>query len=489
MKKYILAIDQGTTSSRAIIFDKNFSLVAVAQKEIKQMFPQDGWVEHDPKEILDSVLTVMKSVLKKAVISSEQVAAIGITNQRETTFVWNKETGAPIYNAIVWQDRRTAAYCKSLKTKAKKIQKITGLIPDAYFSASKIRWILENVTGAKKLALEGKLLFGTADSWLLWNLTKERFHRTDVTNASRTMIYDLAKNSWSTELLELFGIPLKMLPQVLDNAAHFGTTKILGTEIIIGGVAGDQQAAAIGQACIKEGEVKSTYGTGCFIILNTGKKKLTSQNKLLTTIAYRLHGKTSYALEGSIFFAGGTIQWLRDLLKIIKTAAESEALYQQADPNQAVYLIPAFTGLGAPYWKTDVRGAIFGLTRNTGIAELVKAAIDSVCYQTKDLVIAIEKDSKLVLKQIKVDGGMVTNDSFLQFLSDLLQSEIVRPKIIETTALGAAYLAALQVGILKNLDEIQSKWKQDKLFSAKLSKTIANQKYKVWKQFIAKLLS
>lgn len=493
MKKYILAIDQGTTSSRVIIFDENFSIKATAQKEIKQIFPQDGWVEHNPKEILNSVLEVMKSALKSALnketISGKQLAAIGITNQRETTFVWNKETGEPIYNAIVWQDRRTAEYCNTLQSKAKKIQKITGLLPDSYFSASKIRWILENVVGAKKLAKEEKLLFGTSDSWLIWNLTKEHLHLTDASNASRTMIYDIEKNEWSAELLELFGIPKNMLPKVLDNAADFGEIEVLGAKVKIGGVAGDQQAAAIGQACTSKGELKSTYGTGCFMILNTGKKKIPSQNKLLTTIAYRLQGKTSYALEGSIFIAGAAIQWLRDLLKIIKTSKETEALYQKADPIQAVYLIPAFTGLGAPYWKSDARGALFGLTRNTGIAELVKAAIDSVCYQTKDLVIAIQKDSGLTIKELKVDGGMVANDSFLQALSDSLQSKVVRPKIIETTALGAAYLAALQVGILQDLEEIKTKWQKDKLFSAKLDKVIAKQKYQTWQKWIAKLLN
>ena len=377
----------------------------------------------------------------------------------------------------------------TLKKDAEKIQSITGLIPDSYFSATKIRWILENVSGARKLAQEGKLLFGNSDTWLLWNLTNEKSYLTDATNASRTMIYDIAKNQWSQELLELFNIPETMLPKVLDNAANFGTTNILGEKIMIGSVAGDQQSAAIGQACLQPGESKSTYGTGCFMLLNTGEKKITSQNKLLSTIAYRVNGKTCYALEGSIFVAGAAVQWLRDLLKIIKSASETEELYKQADPNQAVYLIPAFTGLGAPHWNSEVRGAIFGLTRNTGIAELVKATIDSVCYQTKDLIAGTEKDSKLNIKEIKVDGGMANNTSFLQMLSNLLQVEVIKPKIVETTALGVAYLAALQIGMLKDLSEIKSKWQKDNSYTPQLKKESANKQYQKWQQLISKLLN
>ena len=415
MKKFILSIDQGTTSTRSIIFNKNFEIISSDQLEFKQYFPKDGCVEHDPEEIFNSVIQTSQNAIKKAKANSGQILGIGITNQRETVVVWDKQTGKPIYRAIVWQDRRTVNYCKDLTKKgfAKKIQKITGLVIDSYFSATKIKWILDNIELSKKLLKEDRLLFGTIDTWLLWKLTDGRSYFTEATNASRTMLYDIKKNCWSKELLKIFSIPRKILPTVKDSADDFGYTTFFGDKINIGGIAGDQQAATIGQACFKPGSIKSTYGTGCFMIMNIGQKPKISKNNLLTTIAYRINNKTTYALEGSIFVAGAAIQWLRDSLKVIKTAQETEVLYSQSDQSQQIYFVPAFVGLGAPYWDGEARGAIFGMTRNTGVAEYVKAAIDSVAYQTKDLIIAMEKDSGLPIKQIKVDGGMVTNEKFL----------------------------------------------------------------------------
>ena len=482
MPKYILSIDQGTTSTRSMIFDNEFKIIGSSQKEFKQFFPKDGCVEHDPLEIMDTVYTTVKEAIENAAIRIDEILSIGIVNQRETVVLWNKETGKPIYKAIVWQDRRTAGYCNKLKEQghADDILNITGLIVDSYFSATKIKWLLDNISDARELANKGELLFGTIDTWIIWNLTKGASHVTDATNASRTMIFDIKKNIWSNKLLKLFDIPAAILPEVKDCAADFGIASLLDKEIKIGGVAGDQQAAAIGQACLNPGSVKSTYGTGCFMIMNTGEDLKISTNKLLSTIAYRIDGKTSYALEGSIFIAGAAVQWLRDSLKIITDAEETNELYNQADPSQKIYLVPAFTGLGAPYWDGEARGSIFGLTRNSGIPEMVKAAIDSVAYQTKDLLLAMEKDSGLKINVIRVDGGMVKNESFLQFLSSLLQINVDRPTIIETTALGAAYLAGYQAGIFKNMEEISSKWKSEKVFVQKLHKKEVKYLYNGW---------
>ena len=482
MTKYILSIDQGTTSTRAMLFDQNFEIKGTSQIEFKQFFPKDGCVEHDPEEIMNTIYHTVNDVLEKAKVTSKEILSVGITNQRETVVVWNKKTGKPIYNAIVWQDRRTAGYCNKLKDQglSEKIQKITGLIIDSYFSATKIKWLLENINGAKERADKGELLFGTIDSWIIWNLTEGKSHVTDATNASRTMIFDIKKNTWSSSLLKLFEIPKHILPEVKNCADDFGTTSKFGGEIKIGGVAGDQQAAAIGQACLNAGSVKSTYGTGCFMIMNTGEELKLSKNKLLSTIAYRIDNKNYYALEGSIFIAGAAVQWLRDSLKLINTASETDDLYNQADPTQKIYLVPAFTGLGAPYWDGEARGSIFGLTRNTGIPEMVKAAIDSVAYQTKDLLLAMEKDSGLKIKVIRVDGGMVKNESFLQFLSSLLQTNVDRPTIIETTALGAAYLAGYQAGVFASMKEIASKWKSEKVFVQKLHKKEVKYLYNGW---------
>ena len=482
MNNYILSIDQGTTSTRAMLFDQNFEIKCTSQIEFKQFFPKDGCVEHDPEEIINSIYHTVGNVLEKAKITSKDILSIGITNQRETVVVWNKKTGKPIYNAIVWQDRRTAGYCNKLKDQglSEKIQKITGLIIDSYFSATKIKWLLENINGAKDLANKGELLFGTIDTWIIWNLTEGKSHVTDATNASRTMIFDIKNNTWSSELLKLFEIPENILPEVKNCADDFGTTSKFGGEIKIGGVAGDQQAAAIGQACLKAGSVKSTYGTGCFMIMNTGEELKLSKNKLLSTIAYRIDNKNYYALEGSIFIAGAAVQWLRDSLKLINTASETDELYNQADPTQKIYLVPAFTGLGAPYWDGEARGSIFGLTRNSGIPEMVKAAIDSVAYQTKDLLVAMEKDSELKINVIRVDGGMVNNESFLQFLSSLLQTNVDRPTIIETTALGAAYLAGYQSGLFASMEEISNKWKSEKVFVQKLHKKEVKYLYNGW---------
>ena len=488
MQKFILSIDQGTTSTRSMIFNYKFEIVSSDQLEFKQYFPKDGCVEHDPQEIFSTVLQTTQNAIKKAKINSSQILGIGITNQRETVVIWDKQTGKPIYRAIVWQDRRTVNYCKDLTRKgyAKKIQKITGLVIDAYFSATKIKWILENIESSKKLLKEDRLLFGTIDTWLLWKLTEGRSFFTEATNASRTMIYDIKKNCWSKELLKIFNIPHKILPDVKDSADNFGYTTLFGDKIKIGGMAGDQQAATIGQACFKPGSIKSTYGTGCFMIMNIGQKLKISKNNLLTTIAYKINNKTTYALEGSIFIAGAAVQWLRDSLKVIKTARETEIFYSKSDQSQNIYFVPAFVGLGAPYWDGEARGAIFGMTRNTGVAEFVKAAIDSVAYQTKDLVIAMQKDSGVPIKQLKVDGGMVVNEDFLQFLSNILILNCDRPKVVETTALGAAYLAGLSSGFIKNTEEISKKWQSDKVFRPKLHKKEVKYLYQGWLKAVKK---
>ena len=482
MQKYILSIDQGTTSTRSMVFDNEFKIIGSSQKEFKQFFPKDGCVEHDPLEIMDTVYTTVKETIENASIGIDEILSIGIVNQRETVVLWNKITGKPIYNAIVWQDRRTAGYCNKLKEQghADDILNITGLIVDSYFSATKIKWLLDNISEARELANKGELLFGTIDTWIIWNLTNGKNHVTDATNASRTMIYDIKKNVWSTKLLKLFDIPEDILPEVKDCADDFGLASLFDKEIKIGGVAGDQQAAAIGQACLSPGSVKSTYGTGCFMIMNTGEDLKVSTNKLLSTIAYRIDGKTSYALEGSIFIAGAAVQWLRDSLKIISDAQETNDLYNQADTTQKIYLVPAFSGLGAPYWDGEARGSMFGLTRNTGIPEMVKAAIDSVAYQTKDLLLAMEKDSGMKINVIRVDGGMVNNESFVQFLSSLLLTNVDRPTIIETTSLGAAYLAGYQSNLFKSLSDIDSKWKSERVFKPKIHKKEVKYLYNGW---------
>ena len=482
MQKYILSIDQGTTSTRSMVFDSEFKIIGSSQKEFKQFFPKDGCVEHDPLEIMDTVYTTVKETIENASIGIDEILSIGIVNQRETVVLWNKITGKPIYNAIVWQDRRTAGYCNKLKEQghADDILNITGLIVDSYFSATKIKWLLDNISEARELANKGELLFGTIDTWIIWNLTNGKNHVTDATNASRTMIYDIKKNVWSTKLLKLFDIPEDILPEVKDCADDFGLASLFDKEIKIGGVAGDQQAAAIGQACLSPGSVKSTYGTGCFMIMNTGEDLKVSTNKLLSTIAYRIDGKTSYALEGSIFIAGAAVQWLRDSLKIISDAQETNDLYNQADTTQKIYLVPAFSGLGAPYWDGEARGSMFGLTRNTGIPEMVKAAIDSVAYQTKDLLLAMEKDSGMKINVIRVDGGMVNNESFVQFLSSLLLTNVDRPTIIETTSLGAAYLAGYQSKLFKSLSDIDSKWKSERVFEPKIHKKEVKYLYNGW---------
>ena len=491
MQNYILAIDQGTTSSRAILFSLDGKPCFTAQQEFAQCYPDNGWVEHDPEEIWQSVLSTCRNVIAKSNIKPEQILTIGITNQRETTLIWDKTTGKAIYNAIVWQDRRTADLCQTLNAKqglAEQINRKTGLLLDPYFSATKISWLLDNVEGARARAEQGQLAFGTIDSFLIWRLTGGQSHTTDATNASRTMLFDIHQQQWDDELLQTFNIPAALLPTVLDSAADFGHTKaaLFGAEIPIQGVAGDQQAALFGQTCFTPGMAKSTYGTGCFIILNTGDKPLQSNHRLLTTVAYRLKGKTTFALEGSIFMAGATIQWLRDGLKLISDATETQALAEKAKTNNGVFLVPAFTGLGAPYWDPDARGAILGLTRDTGINEIVAAGLQSVCYQTKDLQKAMEKDGARPTN-LRVDGGMVKNDWVMAFLADILGAEVDRPEVTETTALGAAYLAGLQAGIYQSLDELSAQWRCEKTFKPRLSKAERDEAYQQWQQAVERI--
>ena len=490
--RHILAIDQGTTSSRAILFSATGSCVAVAQQEFRQIFPQDGWVEHDPEEIWQSVLSVCRQVLQQAEKAGIEVAGIGITNQRETTIVWDRKSGKPLYNAIVWQDRRTAEYCAELKTAGNEdhVSALTGLLLDPYFSATKLRWILDNVAGARAKAESGDLAFGTIDSFLLWRLSGGKSHATDATNASRTMLFNIHSQQWDDSLLELFQIPQSLLPEVKDCSADFGTTEVglFGRAIPIGGIAGDQQAAAIGQACLEPGMIKSTYGTGCFVLLNTGKTAFRSENRLLTTVAYRIKGETSYAIEGSIFVAGAAIQWIRDGIKLINSADEVEGLVRGLDSNRGVYMVPAFTGLGAPFWDPLARGAIFGLTRDTGIAEIVRATLESVGYQTYDLMEAMRGDSNTELQALRVDGGMVANNWFLQFLADLLNLPVERPQVTETTALGAAYLAGVQLGVYESLADISSYWQRDALFTPKLGQKERDKLLLGWEKAISRVL-
>ncbi len=472
---YILALDQGTTSSRSMLFDKQGNIISVAQKEFKQIFPQPGWVEHDANEIWSTQFGTMAEAVAKAHINMKQVAGIGITNQRETTVVWDRKTSHPIYHAIVWQDRRTAAYCDELKTAnhAGMIQQKTGLIIDAYFSATKLKWILDNVEGARTKAENGELAFGTIDTWLTWKLTNGEVHVTDVSNASRTMLYNIHTLQWDEELLKLFNIPAAVLPEVKPSSKIYGVTGniIPDSRIPIAGIAGDQQAALFGQLCTQPGMVKNTYGTGCFMLMNTGEKAIASKNNLLTTIAWQIDGKTEYALEGSVFIAGAVVQWLRDELKIIRTSAEVEKLAAQVQDTDGVYLVPAFAGLGAPHWNQYARGTIFGLTRGSSNAHIARAALDSIAYQTYDVLKAMEGDSGIHIKELRVDGGATVNNQLMQFQSDLLNTKVVRPKITETTALGAAYLAGLAVGYWKNVDEIQQQWQVDKSFSPAMDDT------------------
>jgi len=463
----ILSIDQGTTSSRAILFETNGQPAFSAQREFRQIFPDSGWVEHDPEEIWSTTLAVCREAIDWGREKSRTIAAIGITNQRETTLVWDRQSGKPIYNAIVWQDRRTADLCAELKQAGKEpqVRASSGLLLDPYFSATKIRWILENVDGARELANKGRLAFGTSDCFLIWRLTGGKIHATDATNASRTLLFNIHRQCWDPELMALFQVPESLLPEVKDSAADYGMTDpgVTGISLPIAGVAGDQQAATIGQACFEPGMIKSTYGTGCFAVLNTGGKAVQSNHQLLTTVAYRIGGKVCYALEGSIFVAGAAVQWLRDGIGIIRSAGETEALAASLDDNKGVYLVPAFTGLGAPYWDPHARGAIFGLTRDSGVAELVRATLESVAYQTRDLVRAMAADG-VKMESLRVDGGMVANDWLLQFLSDVIDVPVERPEVTETTALGAAYLAGLQLGIFSSLEDIASHWRRQALF-------------------------
>jgi glycerol kinase len=485
-------MDQGTTSSRAIIFDTSYSIVEQAQQEFTQHFPDSGWVEHSAADIWQTSLETARAAIAQANITPEQIAGIGITNQRETTLIWDRATGEPVYNAIVWQDRRTADYCNSLKDQGHEamVNSKTGLLLDPYFSATKIAWILDNVEGARARAEAGELAFGTMDSWLLWNLTQGSAHATDATNASRTMLYNIHQGDWDRELLALFNIPAALLPEVKDCAAHYGTTSLLGGDIAILGIAGDQQAATLGQACFTTGMMKSTYGTGCFALLNTGEQAVASSNRLLTTIAYQLDGKTTYALEGSIFIAGAAVQWLRDGLGIIESAKQSGELAAQADDNQQVYMIPAFTGLGAPWWDADARGALIGLTRGTGPAEISRAALESVCYQTLDLLKAMQADWQQSGDTVlRVDGGMVASDWTMQRLADILQSPVDRPIIAETTALGAAWLAGSRAGIWPDQQGFAASWQRDKNYAPQMPPSERDCKVAGWDNAVKRVLT
>lgn len=495
MSSYVLAIDQGTTSSRAIIFNENFEVIAVAQEEFKQFFPHSGWVEHDPEEIWQTSLNTCRQAIKKARLTARDITAIGITNQRETTIIWDRETGEPIHKAIVWQDRRTAEFCNNLVEKGytEIFAEKTGLLIDSYFSGTKVSWLLDNVDGAREKAEAGKLAFGTVDSFLLWRLTGGKVHATDATNASRTLLYNIHENCWDSTILDILRIPSSLLPEVKDSSDDFGVTAetIFDSPIPISGIAGDQQAALVGQACFQPGMLKSTYGTGCFAVLNTGKQPLRSKNRLLTTIGYRLNGKNTYALEGSIFIAGAAVQWMRDALGVIEEAAMTAELAAKADPNQDVYLVPAFTGLGAPYWDPDARGAIFGITRGTTPAELSRAALESVCYQTRDLLEAMKGDWQNSEENtvLRVDGGMVANNWFMQFLADILDAPVDRPVVLETTAVGAAYLAGLRAGIYPAPDEFAKTWRRDTQFLPKIAKDIQTRKYRGWKDAVRRTLT
>jgi glycerol kinase len=495
MAGYVLAIDQGTTSTRAIVFDGEMKIAGAGQKEFKQIYPKSGWVEHDPEEIWDSVVSTMKMAIREAKISAKDIAALGITNQRETVVVWERETGKPIHNAIVWQDRRTASYCDKLKKQdlEKTFTKKTGLLLDPYFSGTKLSWMLANVKGARARAAKGELCFGTIDTFLIWRLTGGKSFATDATNASRTLMYNIASNQWDKDLLEILRVPSAMLPEVKDCADDFGITEadIFGAAIPILGVAGDQHAATIGQACFEPGMMKSTYGTGCFAVLNTGSDMVRSRNRLLTTIAYRLDGETTYALEGSIFIAGAAVQWLRDGLGIIDSASKTGELAEAADPTQEVYLVPAFTGLGAPHWDANARGAMFGLTRNSGPKEFARAALEAVCYQSRDLLDAMHKDWKGGVEEtvLRVDGGMVASDWTMQRLADILDAPVDRPVILETTALGAAWLAGSRAGVWPDMAGFTKSWKRNQRFEPGMDEKTRAAKLKGWRSAVKRTLS
>jgi glycerol kinase len=493
MSQYILSFDQGTTSSRAIIFNKKGEIVAVAQKEFTQIFPEPGLVEHDANEIWSTQLGVAAEVISKANLSVKDIAAIGITNQRETTVVWDRITGQPIHNAIVWQDRRTASFCDELRAKGEhvKIQEKTGLILDAYFSATKVKWILDHTPGAREKAAKGELCFGTIDSWLVYKLTNGQVHVTDVSNASRTMLFNIHSLEWDADLLGLFNVPASMLPSVKSSSEIYGHTQnILNAHNIpIAGIAGDQQAALFGQMCTQPGMVKNTYGTGCFMLMNTGQKAVPSTNQLLTTIAWQINGVTSYALEGSVFIAGAVVQWLRDGLKIIRTASEVEKLALEVADSGGVYVVPAFAGLGAPYWNQHARGTIVGITRGTTGAHFARAALDSIAYQTMDVLKAMEADSGISIKELRVDGGATANNTLMQFQCDMLNTKVVRPVVVETTAIGAAYLAGLAVGFWSSLEEIQAQWQMETIFSPTMSETNRIERAEGWKKAIGAAIS
>ena len=493
MNQYILSFDQGTTSSRAIVFDRNGAIISVAQKEFSQIFPQPGWVEHDANEIWSTQLGVAAEAITKAGLTVKQIAAIGITNQRETTVVWDKKTGQPIHNAIVWQDRRTADLCDALRKEGKDrfIQQKTGLVIDAYFSATKVKWILDHVEVARAKANNGELCFGTIDSWLLWKLTNGKVHATDVSNASRTMLFNIHSLSWDEELLKIFDVPAAILPEVRSSSEVYGETQNILTahNIPIAGIAGDQQAALFGQMCTHPGMVKNTYGTGCFMLMNTGEKAVPSTNNLLTTVAWKVNGVTQYALEGSVFIAGAVVQWLRDGLKIIRSSAEVEALANEVESSDGVYVVPAFAGLGAPYWNQHARGTMVGITRGTTAAHMARAALESIAYQTMDVLKAMEADSGISLKELRVDGGATANNLLMQFQSDILNCKVVRPVVTETTALGAAYLAGLAVGYWKNMEEIQQQWLMEKTFTSSMKDIERNELSNGWKKAVTAAIS
>lgn len=484
-RQFIISLDQGTTSSRALLVDHAGAIQGMVQKEFLQIFPKSGWVEHDPKEILSSQMEVLQELLKKEKVKPSEILGIGITNQRETTVVWDKNTGEPIYNAIVWQDKRTADICEHLKKigLTEHVKKTTGLVIDSYFSGTKVKWILDNVEGAKNKAEAGDLLMGTIDTWLVWNMTKEHNHYTDYTNASRTMIYDIVNLKWDDKMLKALSIPKSMLPEVKPSAADFGYFQYDGVKIPIAGIAGDQQAALFGQGCFKKGSAKNTYGTGCFMLMNTGEEPQFSNNGLLTTIAYGLDGKVNYALEGSVFIAGAAIQWLRDGLELIEDAKETEDLANSIEGENPVYVVPAFAGLGAPYWDMYARGAIFGLTRDTGKAHIAKATLESLAYQTKDILKAMEDDSGIQLKNLRVDGGACANNHLMQFQADILDSEVHRPEIIESTAMGAAFLAGIQVGFWKQSD-IDENRPMNRIFKPTFDRVKRKRLYKKWQKAV-----
>jgi glycerol kinase len=490
---YILALDQGTTSSRSMVFDKQGNVISVAQKEFKQIFPQPGWVEHDAEEIWSTQFGTMAEAVAKARITMKQIAGIGITNQRETTVVWERNTGRPVCNAIVWQDRRTAAFCDELKAAnlSELIKEKTGLVIDAYFSASKLKWILDNVAGARQKAENGELAFGTIDSWLIWKLSGGKIHVTDVSNASRTMLLNIHTAEWDDELLKIFTVPASLLPGVKPSSKIYGVTGNItpDSHLPIAGIAGDQQAALFGQMCTQPGMVKNTYGTGCFMLMNTGTKAIASKNNLLTTIAWKIGNEIEYALEGSVFIAGAVVQWLRDGLKIIRTSKEVEELSADVPDTGGVYLVPAFAGLGAPHWNQHARGTVFGITRGTTNAHIAKAALDSIAFQTYDVLKAMEADAGISITELRVDGGATVNNALMQFQSDILNCKVVRPKITETTALGAAYLAGLAVGYWKNIEEIQEQWQADKNFSPVLTDEKRNELLKGWQRAVKASIS